>query len=136
MGSSYDKELGLDRAITRRDFIYGSSLLLGGTLAGAGHAQVSGPEYGFDVGGDWYGPGGTGDYRASHGNTPELLRAAHEIRTGRFDETPLAAVDSGERFDLVIVGGGFAGLAAAHHFHRLNPAGRNPSTRSSYVSSA
>ena len=128
MFSKYDKELGIDRAITRRDFIYGSSLLVGGALAGCSAENSSTPDssqdYGFDVGQNWYGPGGTGDYAASHGNTPGLIRTAHEIRSGRFKSSSINVIDSGEVYDLVIVGGGFAGLSAAHHFHRLMPSGR------------
>jgi spermidine dehydrogenase len=123
-----DRELGIDRAITRRDFIYGSSLLMGSALAGCdsgdSRAPVAVQDYGFDVGSDWYGPGGTGDYAASHGNTPGLVRTAHDIRAGRFNDAALRVADSSEEFDLVIIGGGFAGLSAAHHFHRLNPSGR------------
>lgn len=129
MGSSkLDRELGIDRDITRRDFIYGSSLFVGGALAGCNPATDSAPaaseDYGFTVGNDWYGPGGFGDYAESHGNTPELLRTAHDIRAGRFNTSSASVTDAGEVFDLVIVGGGFAGLSAAHHFHRLHPSGR------------
>ncbi len=128
MANGYDKELGIDRAITRRDFIYGSSLVMGSALAGCDSGDPQAPattqDYGFTVGTDWYGPGGTGDYAASHGNTPGLIRTAHDIRAGRFDDASVRVTDSGEAFDLVVVGGGFAGLSAAHHFHRLNPKGR------------
>lgn len=60
MGSSkLDRELGIDREITRRDFIYGSSLLVGGALAGCNPTGDSAPaasqDYGFTVGNDWYG---------------------------------------------------------------------------------
>ena len=34
MVSKIDKELGLDKSITRRDFVYGSSLMLATTLVG------------------------------------------------------------------------------------------------------
>jgi len=128
MVSSYDKELGIDRAITRRDFIYGSTLFVGGAIAGCGKNDFPAPgsshDYSFAVGTDWYGPGGIGDYATSHGNTPDLIRTAHDIRGGRFQDAATRVADSGEAFDLVIVGGGFAGLSAAHHFHRLNPSGR------------
>ena len=47
MASKLDKELGLDRPITRRDFIHGSSLVVGGTLAGCSTPGAV-PDYGFD----------------------------------------------------------------------------------------
>ena len=81
-------------------------------------------EYAFDVGEAWYGPGGVGDYASSHGNTPEVLRVARQLREGAFDERSVDIIDTGESYDLVIVGGGIAGLSAAHHCRRLQPAGR------------
>ena len=134
MSARRDRALGMHRAITRRDFLYGMPALAGlmaacrvtrpsgDAASGAAGATLAGD---FDLGPDWYGPGGIGDYAASHGNTPEVVTAAHRVRDGRFDAAALAqAADTGEEYDLVVVGGGFAGLAAAHHFRSLQGAGR------------
>ncbi len=129
------EELGLDRRITRRDFVYlagAGAALLGcagefGDPAAPGEAASTGasPDAWSDaLGPEWYGPGGVGDYRGSHGNTPAVVRAAHGLRVNRYAADVAAATDTGERFDVVIVGGGLSGLSAAHHFKRLHPGGR------------
>jgi spermidine dehydrogenase len=65
---------------------------------------------------DWYGYGGVGDYRTSHGNTPEAVATAHRLRDGGYagDLRPLST----ETVDLVIVGCGMAGLGAAYEFRK------------------
>ncbi len=138
-----DRHLGMDRDITRRDFIQlGGAGLVGARLAaaglGAGALGGCGPDAAEDGGGvppasepysdalgsDWYGPGGVGDYAASHGNTPDLVRTAHRLRDARHEATLRDATETSELYDAVIVGGGLAGLSAAHHFRRLRPGGR------------
>jgi spermidine dehydrogenase len=63
----------------------------------------------------WDGYGGVGDYARSNGNTADVMRTAHAMRDGKFERTRSSApvVDTGERYDLVVVGGGLSGLAAA-----------------------
>ena len=88
--------------ISRRDFVNGSLAGLGGALLAS--PGVSGSTAPFtDPASDWYGYGGVGDYRLSHGNTPELVSVAHQIRNGRFNKRP-TDVASSEEYDLVIVG--------------------------------
>jgi spermidine dehydrogenase len=72
----------------------------------------------------WDGYGGVGDYARSHGNTQEVLRAAHEIRDGRYDSPTGGPADSGEVFDLVVIGGGMSGLSAAYYFQRQKRPGQ------------
>lgn len=109
-----DERLGIDSDITRRDFLNATLLGAGGALlAGPAPLQARGAE---ELGEDWYGYGGVGEYAHSHGNTPEVVRVAHQVRDGAYERLPPGLADTGEVFDLVVVGGGFAGLAAAHHF--------------------
>jgi spermidine dehydrogenase len=104
----------MERLITRRDFV--QSTLLG---AGAGllHAQ---PPLAFaqtstmpEVSTEWYGYGGVGDYARSHGNTPGVVNAAHKLRDGIYTAAPDDWIETGEVYDLLIVGAGMAGLGAA-----------------------
>jgi spermidine dehydrogenase len=112
-----DRSLGSDRSIPRRDFLQG-------VLVGAA-STLSGPllrAYGADmpqsaaqdrVG--YYPPTLTG-MRGSHAGSFE---AAHGLRDGA---ALTAGEDTGEAYDLVVVGGGISGLAAAH-FYRARHTG-------------
>lgn len=75
------------------------------------------------LGAEWYGYGGVGDYQLSHGNTPEAVTTAHRIRDGEFDRLP-PTFSSIDAFDLVIVGGGMAGLGAALEFAKQRRPGQ------------
>jgi spermidine dehydrogenase len=112
-----------DRNITRRDFVGGTMLGAGAVLldmAAPGVLRASEtakrPAHSL-LGPDWTGPGGIGDYAKSNGNTHEVVNAAHSVYRGAWKTPPPGVTDAGE-FDLVVVGGGFSGLMAAHTFQR------------------
>ena len=113
MGDTRDRELGMDRPISRRDFIGGVAAGIGGAawLAGCGPGEPPlPPDPGFERAGDYYPPAKVG-LRGSHDGSFE---AAHRLREGRLSLD--TAVDRRETYDLVVVGGGISGLAAAHYF--------------------
>ena len=107
---SRDRQLGMHRSITRRDFLDGAggalaSSWLGGILsAEALPSAQNRPGY--------YPPTLTG-MRGSHRGSFET---AHALRDGK--EKPGQPVETGEQYDLVIVGGGISGLAAAYFYRK------------------
>ncbi len=108
-GEFSDKELGMDRDISRRDFLNGVALTIGATMLPSqlfGMMPQSLPEY--------YPPALTG-LRGSHVGSFEVM---HSVRDGTFWDDAGAATDTGERYDLIVVGGGISGLSAAHFFRK------------------
>jgi spermidine dehydrogenase len=109
---SQDRDLGMDRPISRRDFLNGVALTVGAAI-------VPSPLFAaFDnstTSADYYPPALTG-LRGSHVGSFET---AHEMRDGTFWDRAGAPRDTGEVYDLVIVGGGISGLSAAHFFREI-----------------
>ena len=66
----------------------------------------------------WTGFGGVGDYARSNGNVAGTREAAHLIRYGHASALSDRAVDTGEEYDMVIVGGGFSSMGAAYDFYK------------------
>jgi spermidine dehydrogenase len=119
-----DRDLGMDVAITRRDFLNGIQIAIGGAVAGAvlpefiaaGFAAGQAPQ---DVPG-YYPPALTG-LRGSH---PGSFEIAHSLRDGDFWSHAGTVNALDETYDLVVVGGGISGLAAAHFYRAQQPKAR------------
>jgi spermidine dehydrogenase len=102
-----DRALGMGCAITRRDFVNGVAVAIGALGAPARAATA-----GLAPQDESYPPSRTG-LRGSHAGAFE---SAHALRDGTLK--PGDAADTGETYDLVIVGGGLSGLAAAHFYRK------------------
>jgi spermidine dehydrogenase len=118
-GTMPDDRLGMHEPISRRDFLNGTLLASAGLIL-ARHAQAPATSSPADL---WDGYGGVGDYARAHGNMYDLMTTAHRMRDGAFERAIASAIDTGEVYDLVAVGGGISGLAAAVFFQK-NRGGR------------
>ncbi len=117
-----DRQLGMGRRITRRDFLNGVAMGIGAlgyaSLPGLAHGTHAAVQTGADSA-KFYPPALTG----MRGSAPGSYDVAHALRDGDFWETAGTPADTHEAYDLVVVGGGISGLAAAY-FYRKN-AGRS-----------
>jgi spermidine dehydrogenase len=113
------RSLGLNAPITRRDFI-------GATLVGSGAMLLGAPPpaRAQSLTAQWNGYAGIGDYARSNGNIASVVNAAHGVRDGIYEAGIASAPVVDELYDLIIVGGGFAGLIAAYEFRKAHPTGR------------
>src|SRR6267154_233582 len=111
-----DRELGMDRRITRRDFLNGAALTIGAAVMPA-RALDSGVEAAEPQNHSGYNPPVAPGMRGSH---PGSFEIAHSLRDGTFWKTAGKPIDTGEVYDLIVVGGGISGLSAAHFFRERN----------------
>src|SRR5713226_2741754 len=101
------------RRITRRDFLNGVAVTAGASLM---PWQLLAADQGADPekSRKYYPPALTG-MRGSH---PGSFDAAHSLRDGTFWDSAGKPIDTGESYDLIVVGGGISGLAAAHFYRK------------------
>ncbi len=119
-----DRELGMGRPISRRDFLNGAAVGLGGVLASQSvlaalapaefAMQNDGPPFAPEKAPDYYPPALTG-MRGNHDGT---FTYAHRLRDGETWDADGGAQSTSETYDLVVVGGGISGLAAAYFFRK------------------
>ena len=121
------KNLGQNRPIARRDFLQGAAITtlaagLAPELAAAADAeklaQSASSSEAIGQNSPGYYPPTRLNMRGSH---PGSFEAAHELRDGDFWNGATALHDTGEEFNLVVVGGGISGLSAAYFYRQAKP---------------
>ena len=111
-----DRNLGMDRPVSRRDVLHGMGALTAGALWTQPGQMFASEHSGVAD----YPPALTG-LRGSHVGSFDV---AHQLaRRGRRDWGAVQRPDS-QIYDLVVVGGGLSGLAAAHFFLKQKPTAR------------
>ena len=110
-----DRELGMHRPITRRDFLNGVALGAGGVLATDPMLlALMTEEYAPEKARRYYPPALTG-MRGNHDGT---FTYAHRLRDGKHWDRMGPVTATGEAHDLVVVGAGISGLAAAYFYRK------------------
>ncbi|MEO6078557.1 MAG: NAD(P)-binding protein [Steroidobacteraceae bacterium] len=104
----------MHRTITRRDFVNGVAVGIG--ALGVGSRLHAASTFTQDQPG-YYPPTKMG-MRGSHDGSYDY---AHPLRDGNFWKTASKPVDTKETFDLVVVGAGISGLAAAYYYRKAKP---------------
>ena len=105
-----DRELGLFRPITRRDLLQGVGIAVAGSMTAPLVALSKEEEFAPERAADYYPPARTG----LRGDHPGSYEVAHRRAwRGKKWRHP---TDIDESYDLIVVGGGISGLAAAHFY--------------------
>ena len=116
-----DRNLGMDRRISRRDVLHGAGALAAASLI-PGRAladQILALDRA-GTGAAAYPPALTG-LRGNHVGSYEV---AHQLARGGRQDWGVVQEPDAELYDLVVVGGGISGLASAHFYRKSNPNAR------------
>jgi spermidine dehydrogenase len=116
---SRDRGLGMNRKITRRDFLDGVALAVGGSVLASTAPWLHGlgstdSAFSPEKDPNYYPPALVG----MRGNHEGTYSSAHSLRDGEFWESAGPPESTGEKYDLVVVGGGISGLAAAYFYRK------------------
>ena len=131
---SRDRELGMHRKITRRDFLDGVAMAVGGAaLAGplaVARTSAAGGERLRTSGSGFNEAGGSGTtsllqedgkllgyppaLSGLRGDQAQVFEFAHRLRDGQSFDSFGVFAEENETYDLVVVGAGISGLAAAY----------------------
>ena len=106
-----DKELGMDCRITRRDFMNGAAM----AIAAAMTPRLLRSKEAEPQDRPGYDPPAALGLRGSHAGSFEV---AHQLRDGTFWKNAGQPENTGETYDLIVVGGGISGLSSARFFHQ------------------
>lgn len=114
----------MNRSVTRRDFVKGTLIGSGASLltmpapfAAVSTSDALAAESSSGPAHLWNGYSGIGDYALSNGNTESVRVGAHLVRDQKIDALlDQDVIDLGESYDLIVLGGGFAGMSAANTF--------------------
>jgi spermidine dehydrogenase len=110
-----DRELGMDRKISRRDFLNGVAIGVGGLMVTHPLVEALTPADGVPQNAPDYYPPALEGMRGNHDGT---FTFAHRLRDGEPWDSDGAPAKTGEVYDLVVVGGGISGLAAAYFYRK------------------
>ena len=112
-----DRELGMGRRISRRDFLNGVSVAVGAAafspnLQWLETLGIPQSPFAPEKSPDYYPPTLTG----MRGTTDAAMQSGHALRDGKI--WPRATPDP-DRYDLIVVGGGISGLSAAYFYRKI-----------------
>src|SRR5579859_3465246 len=114
--SPSDGDLGMHRPITRRNFVNGTAIALIGAAVGTADGSRDAPAAP-TADPLPYPPALTGMRGSGY---PGAYATGHALRDGAFWGDAPAALETADRYDLIVVGAGISGLAAAYFFQKRN----------------